>query len=81
MSIPRSTMILPRFSTVLSAARWCRRKRRSCEQLFDAQELIVFRQAIRAAERTGLDLTAVRRHGNVGAGRVLGFTRLLTYVC
>ena len=32
------------------------------KQLFNAQELIVFCQTIRAAQRSGLDLTAVRRH-------------------
>jgi hypothetical protein len=36
------------------------------EQLLDAQELIVFRGAVGAAQRTGLDLAAVRRHGDVG---------------
>ena len=42
-------------------------------QLFDAQELVVFRQPIRTAERAGFDLAAVRRHGDVSNGRVLGF--------
>jgi len=40
--------------------------------LFDAQELIVFRQPIRTAQRAGLNLAAVRRHGNVGDGRIFG---------
>jgi hypothetical protein len=31
------------------------------EQLFDAQQLIVFGQAIRAAQAAGLDLAAIRR--------------------
>src|SRR5208283_2485208 len=43
------------------------------EQLFDAQKLVVFRQTIRAAQGTGLDLAAVRGHGYVGDGCVLGF--------
>ena len=43
------------------------------EQMFDAQELIVFRQTIRAAQRTGLDLTEVRRDSDVSNGRVLDF--------
>ncbi len=43
------------------------------EFLFDAEQLIVFRQTIRAAQGTGLDLAAVRRHGDVGDGGVFGF--------
>lgn len=46
------------------------------EQLLDAQELIVLRQTIRAAQRTGLDRFrsgAVHRHGDGANGRVLGF--------
>ena len=42
------------------------------QQLFDAQELIVFRQPIGAAQRAGLDLAAVRRHSDVGDGCVRG---------
>ena len=38
------------------------------EQLFDAQKLVVFRRAIRAAQRTGLDLAAIRRDGDVRDG-------------
>jgi hypothetical protein len=34
--------------------------------------LVVFRQPVRAAQRAGLDLAAVRRHRNVGDRRVLG---------
>ena len=41
------------------------------ELLFDAQELIIFRQTVGAAQGTGLDLAAVRRHRDVGDGRVL----------
>jgi hypothetical protein len=41
--------------------------------LFDAEQLVVFRQAVGAAERAGLDLAAVRGHGDIGDGRVLGF--------
>ncbi len=43
------------------------------EQLFDAKQLVVFRSAIGTAERTGLDLTAVRGHRDVRDGRVFGF--------
>jgi hypothetical protein len=45
----------------------------AAEQLLDAQQLVVLRQPVGAAERTGLDLAAVRRHGDVGDGRVFGF--------
>ena len=57
-----------------------RQRARACvnrvlaQQLLDAQELVVFRQAIRAAQRAGLDLAAVRRHRNVRDGRAFGFT-------
>src|SRR5262249_50240480 len=40
--------------------------------LFDAQELVVLGDAVRAAGRAGLDLPRVRRHGDVGDGGVLG---------
>ena len=43
------------------------------EQLFDAQELVVFRHAVGSAQTAGLDLAAIGRHSNVGDGRVLGF--------
>ena len=43
------------------------------EELLNAQELIVFRQRIRPVERAGLDLAVVRRHRDVGDGRVLSF--------
>jgi len=46
------------------------------EQLPDAEELVVFREAVRAAERAGLGLAAVRRHGDVGDRRTLGFARV-----
>ena len=40
------------------------------KQLLDAQELVVFRHAVGAAQRPGLDLAGVGRHGNVRDGRV-----------
>jgi len=43
-------------------------------QLLDAQELIVFRQPIRTAQRAGLDLPAIRRNPDVGDGRFQRFT-------
>jgi len=49
------------------------------EQLLDAQELIVFRQPIEAAEGAGLDLTAIRRHGDIGGSRVLGFAEAIVH--
>src|SRR5262249_3488734 len=46
---------------------------RALQFFFDAHELIVLRDPLRAARRTGLDLPGVRGHGQVGDGRVLGF--------
>src|SRR3712207_4062371 len=43
------------------------------ELLLDADELVVLGQAVGAAEGSGLDLTAVGRHREVGDGGVLGF--------
>ena len=44
-------------------------------QLFlDAEELVVFRDPVRTAHGTGLDLAAVSRDGEVGDGAVFGFT-------
>src|SRR5689334_16066608 len=47
------------------------------QQLFDAQELIVFRQPIRAAERTGLDLSRIGGDRDVGNRGVFGFSRAM----
>ena len=41
------------------------------ELLFDAEELVVFGDAVGAAERAGLDLACVRGHGDVGDGDIL----------
>ena len=41
--------------------------------LFDAQELVVFRDAVGAAGRSGLDLTGARGHHEIGDERVFGF--------
>ena len=42
------------------------------ELLFDAEELVVFRDPVRAAHRAGLDLAAVGGDGDVGDGAVFG---------
>ena len=47
------------------------------EKLFDAQQLVVLRHAVGAAERAGLDLAGVRRDGNVGNGRVFSLARAM----
>src|SRR4051794_23895943 len=47
------------------------------ELLFDAQQLIVFCDAIGARGRAGLNLTAVGGDGDVGDGRVFGFARAM----
>src|SRR5262249_22740998 len=39
---------------------------------FDAQQLVVFGEPVRARAGAGLDLPAIRRHGQVGNGRVFG---------
>ena len=43
------------------------------EFLLDAEKLVVLRHPVGAAERTGLDLTGVGRHCDVGDGGVLRF--------
>src|SRR5512139_1541848 len=47
------------------------------ELLFDAQELVVLGQAIRARQRAGLDLPAVGGDGEIGDGRILGLARAM----
>ena len=44
------------------------------ELLLNADELVVLSHAVGAAERTGLDLSAVGSHCDVGDGSVLGLT-------
>jgi len=46
---------------------------RRSQLLFDAQKLIVFRQAIGAGERSRFDLSAIRRHRKIGDGGVFRF--------
>jgi len=46
---------------------------RVAEVFLDAQQLVVLGDAIRARERTGLDLHGIEADGNVGNGRILGF--------
>src|ERR1035441_9300054 len=43
--------------------------------LFDAQQLVVLRDAVGAAGRSGLDLAGVGGHGEVGDDGIFGFTR------
>jgi hypothetical protein len=40
---------------------------------FDAQELVVFGNTVRAGRGTGLDLAHIERHGQVGDGAVFSF--------
>ena len=42
--------------------------------MLDAQQLVVLGRTVRAAQGAGLDLTAVRGHGDVRDGRVFRFT-------
>jgi len=45
------------------------------EFLFDAEELVVFGDAVGAAEGAGLDLAGVRGDGDVGDGDIFGLAR------
>ena len=49
--------------------------RRRAQLLFDPQELVVFRDAIRSARRAGLDLARAGRHGEIRDGRVFRLAR------
>jgi hypothetical protein len=44
------------------------------ELLFDAEELVVLGQALRAAGSASLDLTSAETDNNVGNGEILGLT-------
>ena len=48
---------------------------RRTELFFDAQQLVVLRDAIGAARRTGLDLACVGGHREVGNESIFRFTR------
>src|SRR5206468_6221500 len=48
---------------------------RVAEVFLDTQQLVVFRDPIRARQRPGLDLQRVHAYGNVGYRRVLGLPR------
>src|SRR4051812_47538679 len=52
---------------------------RVLELLLDAQELVVLRYALGAGRGSGLDLTAVRGHGEVGDRGVLGLARAVAH--
>src|ERR1044071_5084863 len=45
----------------------------AAEELFDAEQLIVFGDAVGAAEGPGFDLAGIGGHGDVRDGGVLGF--------
>lgn len=45
---------------------------------FDAKELVVLCDTVRAAHRAGFDLSTVGRDGEIRDGAVLGFTRTVT---
>jgi hypothetical protein len=44
------------------------------ELFFDAQKLVVLRDAVASGRRPGLVMAAVRRDGEVGKGRILIIT-------
>lgn len=43
--------------------------------ILDSQQLIIFRHSLTPAQRTRLDLTRPRRHGQICNRRVFGLTR------
>jgi hypothetical protein len=45
----------------------------AAEILFEAQELIVFGDAIRARQRSGFDLSGIGRNREIGNERILSF--------
>ena len=47
------------------------------QSLFDAQQLIVFRDAVGAAGRSGLDLARVGGHREIGNERIFGLARTM----
>src|SRR5690606_14797274 len=49
------------------------------ELLLDAQQLVVFRDPLRTRRSTGLDLSAVGGHGEVGDRDVLGLARAVAH--
>jgi len=61
------------FSTAFRQRSRSRINRIFAEQLFDAKQLIVFRQTIRAAQRTSFNLSAVRRDRDVRNRRIFRF--------
>src|SRR5690606_14567102 len=48
-------------------------RRLAGQLLFDAKQLVVLGNAVRAAQRASLDLTSGSAHGEVGDGVVFGF--------
>src|SRR5215217_2273188 len=52
--------------------RLAREDGRVAQLLLDPQELVVFRHAVAARSRSGLDLSRIRRHRQVRDRRVLG---------
>src|SRR5438445_9685918 len=48
------------------------------QQLFDAQQLIVFGYPVGAAEGASLDLARVRSHCDIRDGRIFGFAGAVT---
>src|SRR5258708_27795661 len=49
----------------------------AAELLLDADELVVFGQAVGARQRSGFDLTAIGGDGEVGDCRILGLARAM----
>jgi hypothetical protein len=49
------------------------------QHFLDPDQLVVLRQPVRPRKRAGLDLPAIRGHGEVGDGGVLGLARAVRH--
>jgi hypothetical protein len=82
---PRATHVSRVTRATAGRPKRLRRESRECpatrihrcvtEFFFDTEQLVVFGDTFTSSRRTGLDLTAVRCHREVGDGGVFGFAR------
>src|SRR5271166_6401411 len=75
---PAAGVLIPKSGGLFSSAQRPDRgaaavARLRSELLLDPQQLVVFRGAVGARERAGLDLPAIGGDGEVGDGGILGF--------
>ena len=72
LSIIPAFVCLSLFQIIKSASAWI-----AChfaEIFLDSQQLVVFGDPVRTGHGTGLDLQGIGTDGNVGNGRIFGFT-------